>query len=257
MRVPVVRDTADGWLGRVLALEGHRAPETASLSSSDLREALAGAHIQTRYQPIVSMADRRPVGLEVLVRLHHPTLGILPPDLFVPKIEQAGLAWQLTEVVVRRAFEEWNGAALDRLSLVIALNFPLDVLLVHDALVLLEEQRQLAGIPASRIVIELTESRPVEQLQALRRAIGRLRDQGYGLAIDDVGPELRDHQALLDLKFTALKLDKDLVTRITRERQRSGIPRACDRLSPRCKPHDRCGGRRGCGDLGPHGRIGS
>ena len=112
----------------------------------ELREALAAARIRTRYQPIVRMRDRTLVAMEVLARLEHPIRGIVAPDLFVPQYEAAGLAWPLTEAVVRRAFAEWTDARLDRLGVSLALNFPLDVLLIPSALRWLDEQRQDAGI---------------------------------------------------------------------------------------------------------------
>ncbi len=201
-----------GWLQRVLAADFARsAAAQERLSLPELRDALNGARIQTRYQPIVRMSDGQPIGLEVLARLEHPTRGILQPDLFVPQIEEAGLAWPLTEAVVRRAFEDWGGGRLATFGLTLALNFPLDVLLIPEALTWLEARRQEVGIPAESLMIELTESRPVSEIGRLRHAIATLRNLGYGLAIDDVGPEIRDHKLLLDLQFTALKLDKDLV----------------------------------------------
>jgi EAL domain-containing protein (putative c-di-GMP-specific phosphodiesterase class I) len=200
------------WLARVLASDqGRGAGGQERLSLSELRSALNGARIQTRYQPIVRMSDGHPIGLEVLARLEHPTRGILQPDLFVPQIEEAGLAWPLTEAVVRRAFEDWGRGRLASFGLTLALNFPLDVLLIPEALTWLEARRAEAEIPSESLVIELTESRPVTEIARLRHAIATLRNLGYGLAIDDVGPEIRDHNALLDLQFTTLKLDKDLV----------------------------------------------
>ncbi len=177
----------------------------------ELREALAGARLRTCYQPIVRIADRKPVTLEVLARLDHPVRGLVAPDLFVPQYEAAGLAWPMTEAVVRRSFAEWTSAGLDRLGLGLALNFPLDGLLIPQALRWLDEQRQEAGIAATSITIELTESRPVTRLAELRAATTRLRRAGYGLSIDDVGPNVRDHRELLKLPFSALKLDKDVV----------------------------------------------
>ena len=181
------------------------------LTLQELREALSDSHIHTRYQPIVRVADHRPVGLEVLARLEHPTRGTLPPNLFVPPIEDAGLAWPLTKAVVRRAFADWNEGGLGLQGLWLALNFPIDVLLDAAALDWVERHRLAAGVPADRLIIELTESRPVTRIDELRAAIERLRGIGYGLAIDDVGPDIRDHRALLDLPFTHLKLDKELV----------------------------------------------
>jgi EAL domain-containing protein (putative c-di-GMP-specific phosphodiesterase class I) len=181
------------------------------VSLTELHEALNDARIHTRYQPVVRLADRRPVGLEVLARLEHPQRGTLGPDLFVPQIEDAGLAFPLTQAVVRRAFAEWGGDRLARLDLWLALNFPLDVLLLADAMDWMDAQRRAAGIPAARVGIELTESRPVTNVAALGAAVARLHAMGYALAIDDVGPGVRDPCHLLDLGFTTLKLDKGLV----------------------------------------------
>ena len=66
-------------------------------------------------------------------------------------------------------------------------------------------------MPAHRVVVELTESSPLPALTELAIVTRRLRALGYGIAIDDVGPELRDHRSLIDLNFTELKLDKALV----------------------------------------------
>jgi EAL domain-containing protein (putative c-di-GMP-specific phosphodiesterase class I) len=178
---------------------------------SELHEALAAARFHNRYQPVVRLGDRVPVGLEVLARLEHPLRGMLGPDLFVPQIEDAGLAFPLTQAVVRRAFAEWGGGRLEQLDLSLALNFPLDVLVYPAALLWLHEQREAAGIPAARIGIELTESRPVTNVPELGRAVQGLRRIGYTLAIDDVGPGVRQPQHLLELGFSALKLDKGLV----------------------------------------------
>lgn len=200
-----------GWLRRVLNHHGvghvARGPSVAELT-----DALHQARIQTRYQPIVRMSDGHPVGLEVLARLELPKYGFLLPDRFVPQIEDVGLAWPLTQAVITRAFADWGAGRLGSFGLTLAVNFSLDVLLIPEALAWMETRRRQAGLPAERIVIELTESRPVSELARLRHAISILRGIGYGLAIDDVGPQLRDHHSLLDLQFTSLKLDKELVT---------------------------------------------
>jgi len=198
------------------AVCGDMPPDLDPVSLADLHEALGLSRIQAHYQPIVRIHDRAPVAVEVLARLAHPTRGMVLPDLFVPQLEDAGLALPLTKSVSRAAFAEWRDGLTGHLGLALALNFPLDVLLMPKALTWLDEQRAEAGIPAEHLVIELTESRPVRQVVKLGRAVARLRRQGYRLAIDDVGPDLRDHRALLALDFSSLKLDKDLVRRALR-----------------------------------------
>jgi EAL domain-containing protein (putative c-di-GMP-specific phosphodiesterase class I) len=181
---------------------------------NELRAALAGAMIETRYQPIVRIADRRPVGLEALVRLNHPQRGTLLPDRFVPQIEVGGMAAELTSVVSALAFADLAGPFLSGRGLRMSVNFPLDVLLNTAALDRLEEQRKAAGIAADRIIVELTESRPVDDFLTLGRSLERLRRLGYGAAIDDVGPAVPRLTPLLDLPFTSLKLDKEVVQQV-------------------------------------------
>jgi EAL domain-containing protein (putative c-di-GMP-specific phosphodiesterase class I) len=163
-----------------------------AMQPTELRDALAGSMIETRYQPIVRIAD-------------------LLPDRFVPQIEDAGLAPELTELVSDRAFADMTGPLLAGRGLAITVNFPLDVLLTPSALRRLEAQRLAAGIPADQVVVELTESRPVEDFVALRRPLEYLRNLGYRVAIDDAGPAVPGLARLVELPFTSLKLDKDLV----------------------------------------------
>ena len=177
----------------------------------ELREALSANRIRAHYQPIVRIADRALVALEVLARLVHPVRGMVLPDLFVPQLEEAGLAWQLTAAVLESAVAEWHSASLESLGVALALNFPLDVLLTPAALAALDRTCDQAGIPAGSVILELTESRPLCRLDELGLAVARLRRAGYRVAIDDVGPGLRDPRELLALDFSVLKLDKQFV----------------------------------------------
>jgi EAL domain-containing protein (putative c-di-GMP-specific phosphodiesterase class I) len=199
----------------VEALMGSSPPRGGpDMDLNELRAALAGTMIETRYQPIVRIADRRPVGLEALARLNHPQQGTLSPDRFVPQIEDGGLGAELTGLVSALAFADLAGSFLSGRGLRMSVNFPLDVLLETAALDRLEQQRQAAGIAADRIIVELTESRPVDDFRTLGRSLERLRGLGYGAAIDDVGPAVPRLAPLLDLPFTSLKLDKDLVQQV-------------------------------------------
>jgi EAL domain-containing protein (putative c-di-GMP-specific phosphodiesterase class I) len=184
------------------------------MNLAELTAALQGAMIETRYQPIIRVADRCPVGLEVLARLNHPVRGTLRPDHFVPQIEDAGLGAELTGLVSARAFADLAGPFLAGRDFRMSVNFSLDVLLQPAALDRLEEQRIAAGLAADRIVVELTESRPVDDIRTLRRSLERLRGLGYGAAIDDVGPAVPRLKPLLKLPFTSLKLDKELVQQV-------------------------------------------
>jgi EAL domain-containing protein (putative c-di-GMP-specific phosphodiesterase class I) len=185
--------------------------QMTQLDRGALESALVEARVQTLYQPIVRVADRCPVGLEVLARLTHPAMGTIGPDVFVPRMEAAGLGRSLFETVIARAFSDWQLAGLAVLGLTLAVNLPLDVLLLPDAAAWLEAACRAAAIPCECIVIELTEGQEISDLPSLALVVTQLRGLGFGLAIDDVGPDVRDHSPLLDLPFTKLKLDRRLV----------------------------------------------
>jgi len=188
-----------------------RAAHEFSMHPAELREALAGAMIEPRYQPIVRLADRRPVALEVLARLKHPTRGTLPPEAFIAPMEDAGLAAQLTDLVTAHAMDDIAGPVLGPHAFNVTLNFPLDVLLIPDALERLDAQRQARGLAPGRVGIELTESQAVHDLARLGAVLERLRAGGYRVVIDDISPAMPRAAELLHLPFSGLKLDKDVV----------------------------------------------
>jgi EAL domain-containing protein (putative c-di-GMP-specific phosphodiesterase class I) len=187
---------------------GHSEP---SLLPSDLLDVVSGEMIETRYQPIVRLADRKAVAVEVLARLNHPTHGAVTPDWFVPRFEDAGLAFTLTSLVSTRALADLTGPNFRGLGLAMALNYPLKVLSHPKAAVSLDDRRAALGLTPEQVQIELTESRPVEDFAALGRSLEHLRSLGYRISIDDVGPAVKNLARLLTLPFTGLKLDKGIV----------------------------------------------
>jgi EAL domain-containing protein (putative c-di-GMP-specific phosphodiesterase class I) len=217
-RIGVIRSADRAAVRQALVPRPSQAPvpDKDPLRLIELREALAGTMIETRYQPIVRLADRQPVALEALARLNHPSRGTLPPEEFVPQIEDAGLAAHLTDAVADRALADMTGPLLRPLALDITLNFPLGVLLVRDALRRLDDRRRAAGMAPGQVIIELTESRPVENLVALGGVLEKLRADGYRISIDDVSPSVPHVAELLELPFTSLKLDKAVVQHLPR-----------------------------------------
>jgi EAL domain-containing protein (putative c-di-GMP-specific phosphodiesterase class I)/ActR/RegA family two-component response regulator len=184
-----------------------------ALTPADIIKAFDAGQVECQFQPIVRLTDGKPVGLEALARLQHPLRGTLTPDTFLPQIENSGLSMRLSEVVVQAALGSIDRQFLERNAMYLTINLPLDVLLVPDALSLLETYRHAAGIDIRNILIELTESRPVFDIPVLNTALLRWREAGYHLAIDDLGPEMVNQTDLFDLPFHVVKLDKTIVLR--------------------------------------------
>ena len=187
------------------------APRAPLMSTTDVAINFDSRNVEVRFQPIVSLADRRPVGVETLVRLQHRDYGTIGPDQFIPQIERAGLSLRLTEAVAAAAMAAIDPAALHHYDLFISINLPLDVLLFPEALQRLDWQRRSHAIPVGRILIELTESRPVSDLDGLALSLALWREAGYRVAIDDTGPEMMNQINLFDLPFNVVKLDKQVV----------------------------------------------
>lgn len=187
------------------------AAEPPVLGSRELAAAIAHGRIANHYQPIVSFAPGGRIAFEALARWRHPQHGTLPPDSFIALAERAGLGGFLTEDVTIRALTDLASLPPAVMEPRVGINFPLDVLLVRETLARLDAAREVAGLAPERVIVELTESRPVDDIHALQAAAERLRRSGYLLAVDDVGPSVANHRRLFDLPFTGMKLDKDLV----------------------------------------------
>ncbi len=188
-------------------------PGTAILPSGrePLRRALAGAGLEARFQPMMDVQSQRPVALEALARLTLPPQVTLVPGDFLPQIEAAGLTDVLTDAVAERAFTDWASWPTSPRRPMLSINVSLDVFLSAPALIRLETRRIAAGIASQDILIELTESRPADDLPGLRRAVERMRIAGYAIALDDITPSLPFLDALLEMPFTDLKLDRAVV----------------------------------------------
>ena len=191
--------------------------ELPPLSVAEIAVSFRPESLECRFQPIVRLLDRRPVGMETLVRLHHPERGTIGPDQFIPQIERGGLSLRLSEAVARTAMRAIDPAFVDAHDLYVTINLPLDVLLFPEALQRIEAHRRASAIPVHRVLIELTESRPVIDLASLTDAMQRWRLAGYRMAIDDMGPEMMNQLELFDLPFNVVKLDKKIVLRSERD----------------------------------------
>ncbi len=215
--IPWVPAVVGGDAGGIAALLSARTDASAGPELAIELGEISGASlydvIAVRYQPIVRMADSVPSSIEVLARFNHRRRGVLPPEAFLAHVERTGRADEFTTAVISRGLEGGIGSSLQSRGVSVAFNLPIEVFFAAGMVGLLDDQCRAAGIDPRNVIIELTERRPDVDLAALTRAVIRLRTSGYGVAIDDFGPTTSQHQALLDLPFTSLKLDMGLVRR--------------------------------------------
>ena len=195
---------------------------------SDLSRALAAGDLFLAYQPIVALDTQRPVGAEALVRWRHPEQGMVSPDRFISLAEESGLIADLGAFVLEEACRratDWSG---DNVYVSVNLSarqlqrpeFPSEV-----AATLLR-----TGLPAQRLVLEITERVMVDSDAVVRAGLGALRDMGVRLAIDDFGTGYSSLSMLRDLPVDILKLDKSFVDDVDRTANGTAFAAAILRL---------------------------
>lgn len=180
-----------------------------------LREALAEEELELHYQPIAEVATRRIVGVEALLRWHHPELGLIAPEQFVAVAEEAGLAVDLSRWALATAARELRHLdSTDIRPISLAINIPPDALESEAsqdfAAFVLQTMRQ-TGIDCSRLTLEVTERNLAESSDAGLAAIERLRQAGIRIAIDDFGTGYASFAALKRFPVDEIKIDRSFL----------------------------------------------
>ena len=186
----------------------------------ELRQAINDGGLDVHFQPQIDLATGRVLGAEALVRWIHPTLGFVPPDEFIPVAEQAGLIGGLTRVVLTRALAEaarWRqlpGASELRMSVNLSARSLLQATLPEDVSAMLVE----AGLPASALCLELTETSVMLDPRRTIPTLHRLRALGITIALDDFGTGHSSMAYLKQLPVGEIKIDKSFVMNMAADR---------------------------------------
>lgn len=189
----------------------HRPRNGLSITIDELDEAIRHERVEVLYQPKVRLSDGTLKGVEALVRLQHPSLGLLDPDLFIPLAEKSGRITTLTMLMLRKAIEQAGQWRREGLELSVAINMSIAAMRRLDLPEIITDIASKAGVPNECIVLEITESQ-VESGPELLHIISRFRLRGFHLSIDDYGTGQSGLQRLKRLPFTELKLDKAFVS---------------------------------------------
>ncbi|MCF7994933.1 EAL domain-containing response regulator [Lamprobacter modestohalophilus] len=180
-----------------------------ALDVETLREHLSAGRIKPYFQPILLASSLKPVGAEVLARLSLPDGGVLGAGAFIPLAERSGLIMELTRVLSERLIElepRLRPLGLDFISVNLS---AANVESTQAAAMVKHLVDAFAG--SSRIMIELTETAVLPDLQQMRELTTQLRLGGASLAIDDFGIGYSSIRALAELPYDALKIDLSFV----------------------------------------------
>jgi diguanylate cyclase (GGDEF)-like protein/PAS domain S-box-containing protein len=174
----------------------------------DLRSAVANGELRLAYQPTLELDTGRCVGVEALLRWHHPTRGLIPPDVFIPVAEETGSIIAIGQWVIERACRDV--ASWPDKDLYVSINVAPRQLVESDLAAELRRVLATTGLPASRVILEITE-RSLLAGDDTRRAIRALRDTGARVALDDFGTGWSSISHLREHPVDVLKLDRSYV----------------------------------------------
>jgi diguanylate cyclase (GGDEF)-like protein/PAS domain S-box-containing protein len=188
----------------------------------DLRSAIAREELELHYQPQASI-DGEVTGFEALIRWHHPSGKLIPPNDFIPIAEDSGLIISLGEWVLRQACGEAAGWPK---PLQIAINLS-PVQFQHGDLaatvhsVLLE-----TGLKASRLELEITEGVLIGDFSRAVSILRRLKTLGVRIAMDDFGTGYSSLSYLQSFPFDKIKIDRGFISNLEHNPQSAAIVRA-------------------------------
>jgi diguanylate cyclase (GGDEF)-like protein/PAS domain S-box-containing protein len=179
---------------------------------TDLRRAVEHDEITVHYQPIVSLTTGEVTGFEALARWRHPQRGIVLPDEFIPLAEETGLILSLGPSLLREACREVAQLRDGRLT--VSVNLSARQLADDGLLEGIDEALAGAGLAASRLKLEVTESAIMSNAEAAIAVLRQLRTRGVGIQIDDFGTGYSSLSYLQKLPVDTLKIDRSFVSRI-------------------------------------------
>jgi diguanylate cyclase (GGDEF)-like protein/PAS domain S-box-containing protein len=202
-------------------------------AASELREALRVGQLFLLYQPQIEIITGRIIGLEALVRWHHPERGVVGPDEFIGVAEKTGLIvalgrWVLGEAC--RQGKEWLDAGAAPISIAVnvsAWQFKMAPALEHD----IASSLATSGFPPRSLELELTESGLMEASLEHRDALVRLRKTGIRFAIDDFGTGYSSLEYLRRYPADRVKIAQEFVRLIVSDPESAAIVKAIIGLS--------------------------
>ena len=183
-----------------------------------LQAAIDGNELRLVYQPIVRLDSGAPDSIEALVRWQHPTRGLVPPNAFIPIAEETGLIislgrWVLMEAC--RAAQEWRTTlepgCPGMAPLPVSVNVSGKQLLSTSLLRDVKEALDASGLPASSLILEITETVLMTDTERALTAMRALKALGVSLAVDDFGTGYSSLSYLRQFPVDVLKIDRSFI----------------------------------------------
>ncbi|MFC0558942.1 putative bifunctional diguanylate cyclase/phosphodiesterase [Halalkalibacter alkalisediminis] len=176
-----------------------------------LRKAIEKDEFELYYQPKVNIQTGEIVGLEALIRWHHPHEGMISPASFIPIAEQVGAIHTVGDWVLRTACLKAKDIHAQGFNLRISVNVSVIQLLQSNFVKHLKDILVEINLPATLLELEITETTAMTHTEHIIEVLRSLQDIGIHIAIDDFGTGYSSLNYLKDLPINTVKIDRAFV----------------------------------------------
>jgi diguanylate cyclase (GGDEF)-like protein len=194
---------------------------------NQLRNALEREEFALHYQPQIDLASGAIIGVEALIRWHHPQDGVISPAKFIPAAEASGLIIPIGEWVVQEACKQariWLAGG--HTGLRVAVNLSALQFKRGNILESVQKALEISNLPHSLLELELTESILLQDKDIAMKTLQSFKAMGVQLAIDDFGTGYSSLSYLKRLRVDSLKIDQSFVRDIVTDADDLAITQA-------------------------------
>ena len=193
---------------------------------SDLQRAIRTGELRLVFQPTIDLATGRVTGFEALSRWHHPLRGTIPPSDFIPMAEDSGMIGALGAWVLLQACRVGAELQGPDSAPTMAVNISPVQLGQPDFVVELLAALDQSGLAPDRLLLEITETAVLTDIDRVIPRLAALRTLGVRVAVDDFGTGYSSLSYLSRLPLDVLKIDKAFVDRVLTDAQGASVAQA-------------------------------
>ncbi len=192
----------------------------------ELRGALEREELVLYYQPQMTLSTGGVMAVEALIRWQHPQRGLIPPDEFIPFVQETGLIKPLTHYVLDRALRQCRTWMDQGRPMKVAVNLAMRNLLDADLPVDVADLLKLNGVSTNLLVLEITESAVICDPLRTEAVLARLARMGVRLSVDDFGTGYSSLTYLTRLPIHEIKIDRSFVTNMNSSADKEVVVRS-------------------------------
>ncbi len=179
----------------------------------DIYRALENQQFEAFYQPQYDINQHSIVGVEALIRWHHPQKGLITPDQFIPLAEEVGMIGKIGRFMLHtgcRQLRKWLDQGKTGIKL--SINVSAHQLNDENFDTLIGEMIRHYRIPPNHLIVEITESALMQDMDSIMPRLNKLVQSGVGICIDDFGVGYSSLAYLQTLPISSIKIDRSFLS---------------------------------------------